>query len=184
MKKVFLFVVFAVLLAVSAVSAQNGIEIIGRNQESCSFEALYDAKVGTEYEINGLGLLKVVKYEVFDEIYNSTGYRSYYDDGKTSADSTVLFIDITNLTFTPKNYLEGMKVKAVYNNIYEINGWWCQRYDSGNYVYEEMVWPIDPFYQGHYKLGVSIPDYIMKDTRPLRMEIAFGNVELVYHIRK
>ena len=189
MKKVLLFVVLAVLLTFGLVFAQ-GIQVIGSDQQNSAAETLDNIKEGEEYEIADWGIIHFIDYGQRDYTIKKEGYRDAESDGETGADYVRVFFKITNISLSPKNYLDKISVKAVYDDRYVINGSWAQwdDYDqqtsTGYYVRQNDVYPIDPFYAGFYSFGVTLPDYIINDTKPLRLEITIDDVELTYNIRK
>lgn len=200
MKKSFLFVILVFLLSFSSTYAQSAWNKIQDCQLSHNGPCyLYDLKVGKEYAIDKLGIINVIEAEQWDEYWNSIGYRSANYDDVLQADTVVLKVGITNTTFKSKNYLDQVSVKMVYNNQFEIKGWWHQLKDEYEYVYDTWVYEqkqvfkyvsesncfqIDPFYQGYYRFGVTVPDYIVKDSKPLYLEITIGDVSMTYIIRK
>ena len=200
MKKILLFVILVMLLSFTSSFAQaskGNFENI--RIPRCSPYYLYDIKTGNEYTIDNWGIINVAEATEWDEYWNSKGYRSPGYDGVIESDSIVLTLNITNNTYVPKNYLENVSVKIVYNNQYEITGWWHQLKASYEYVYdlwtyeEQLVYKylsesdcmkIDPFYQGYYRFGATVPDYIIKDNKPLYLEVTLGDVIMTYFIRK
>ena len=200
MKKVFLFVILVFMLTFGSTCAQTA----WNTAQDCQTPHkgpcfLYDIKVGKEYTIDNVGIINIIEMYQWDEYWNSIGYRSANYDDVLQADSIVLMIGITNTTFAPKNYLDRVSVRMVYNNQFEIKGWWHQLLDKYEYVYdtwvyeqkqvfkyisESNIFDIEPFYQGYYRFGVTVPDYIVKDKKPLYLEITIGDVSMVYVIRK
>ena len=166
---------------------------------NCRPYYLNDIKTNEEYTIENWGIINVSAIDHWDEYWNSKGYRSANYEGVIESDSIVLTLNITNNTFEPKNYLENVSVKIIYNNQYEITGWWHQLKADYEYVYdfwtyeqkqvykyipESNCMKIDPFYQGYYRFGVTVPDYLIKDNKPLYLEVTLGDVTMIYFIRK
>ncbi len=200
MKKTLLFVILVMLLSFTHVFAQASGDRFG-NVLISDFNPYYltDIKPDMEYTIDNWGIITVTDTDHWDEYWNSTGYRSANYDDVVESDSIVLTLSITNITFEPKNYLENVSVKLVYNNRYEIPGWWHQlkavyesvydlwTYDEKlvyKYVSESDCMKIDPFYRGYYRFGVTVPDYLIKDNKPLYLEITLGDVTMIYFVRK
>ena len=188
MKKMLLFVVLTVLLTVSSVFAQGGIQIINpQNNNSSNMDYLDNVKVGSEYEIEDWGIITIYNYATLVDYTDETGYKDdliqNYSD-KPGADTVILCMDIVNITLKAKNYLKNISVKTVYDDKYTIDGWWVQQDKDRKSLKSSQVFEIDPFYEGHYMFGTTVSDYIMKDSKPLRMVITIDDIELTYNIRK
>ena len=189
------FIIFVVLCTFTGTFAQKPDSQI---PQVSPYIFIDDIQVNEEYTIDDLGIVKVGGVEQWDEYWNSVGYRKADYDGILQADTIVLMLDITNITFTPKNFLEKVNVKMVYNDQYEINGWWHQLKEEYEYVYDfwtyeekqvykyvsqSNIMEIEPFYQGYYRFGVTVPDYIINDNKPLYLEVFLNGVTLTYYIR-
>ena len=135
------------------------------------------------------------------------GNRAYYykaaswQSSGNNADFAWLKFDVTNLQKTSVPFMKEITVKVVYADEYEFAGWVrqinydhnkkCYRYNAGttgggtvvlNPANEE---PIDMMYTGTFVIGCTLPNSVFEDEKsPLRIEIAMGENELTYHIRK
>ena len=189
MKKILLLVVLAALLTFSSVFAQ-GIQIIGGDQQNSAVEALDDVKIGTEYQIDGWGILKPVSFNWWDHMYSDRN-----DDGSDPDSDLASFrINIINISYDKKNYISSnTSVVAVFDNDWKITDCWKGQNGSPNdsdkdaflTSKDESKWfAISPFYEGSYGFICKLPNYIVESEKPLRMEIVFDDVELTYHIRK
>ena len=118
------------------------------------------------------------------------------------ADFAWLKVNITNLQKTSVHFMQEIKVKVIYDDEYEYDGWVRQfNYDYANfelYSYNRNAgvigWPvclspvdempIKQLYEGHYAFGCTLPNFIVEDRKsPLRMVIKIGEHELTYNIR-
>ncbi len=188
MKKVMLFVLLAVLLTVGSVFAQDlGIQVIaGPSTQSTETVNLDDLKIGAEVKIDDWGVLKLTDYQTRNSFYIQGG--SYPDSGK-EAEYIMLWMDITNISSSAKNYLDGADVKVYFDDSYEFGGWYYQRNldwstAAENVLKKENMFSIDPFYQGHYVFGCTIPNFVVNSPAPLKMVISLGGNEITYIIRK
>lgn len=187
MKKSLLFVVLAVLLTVSSVFAQDmGIQIISGSSAAAETVNLDDLKIGTEAEIDGFGIIKFTDFQFLNSFWRK-------NDGTISsgkeADYAILWADLTNTTFSAKNYLDGAEVKIFFDDSYEFGGWSYQRDLNWSGAKEDVIrksdqFAIDPFYQGHYIFGSTLPNFVVSSTAPLKMVITLDGNELTYNIRK
>ena len=187
----FTFIILAAACTFAGVLAQNACEEIQDSQTVLHLPCyLIDIKDNKEYPIENWGIISVGGSSYWDEYWNSVGYRSKDSDGQVDADTLVLYINITNTTFLAKNYFEDVKVKAVYNYQYEIYGWGYQlkkdyRWNDTHFDYlsASNIMDIEPFYEGYYRFGVTLPKYIINDNKPLYLEVSMAGVTMTYIVR-
>ncbi len=183
MKKVLLFVVLVILLTAGSVIAQNRYPDCGL-WEYPGVYCIDNVKIGREYRIDGWGIIKIIKKNQGDSYFNREGYQcNIFYDGSERADELGLYVDITNLSYTAVNYSDIAEVKFIYDHGYEINGYWQQVYEGGGCMSILNTEDIEPYYKGHYWFGAKIPDHIVKDRKPLRMEVTLGDIVFIYHFR-
>ncbi len=171
--------------------------------------------------INLLGFKFVDMYAQWDEgkasaetarwrnqpvVYLNKNFNEYYRDASfkesgNEADFAWLKVDIMNLQKTDATFMKDTKVKVIYDDDYEYDGWVRQfNYDFSNseiYRYQEkniIGWqvclsPIDemaikPMYKGHYVFGCTLPNSVVEDkSAPLRMVITMDDHKLTYNVR-
>ena len=132
--------------------------------------------------------------------YNSHAIPRYFKwinimNSGTNADFALLEVDVTNLAKTDVDFTQQAEVKIVYNDDYEFAGWvrmFNTDYDitDGNKALVRTT--LDPdnseptamMYTAHLIFGATLPNAVVEDKAPLRMEINLGGNELTYHIRK
>ncbi len=186
MKKELFLVVLAVLLTFGSVFAQ-GIQVIGSDQQNFAVESFDDIKIGDEFKIDDWGIIRIIDDLKYDSYYDGEGYQCGSYDGIEKADEIGLYINIINLSLAPKDFLKDVNVIMNYNDQYEINGYWQESKKSGGgtgCVYEKNRSALAPFFEGFFWFGAKVPDYIVNDSKPLRLEITIDDVELTYYIRK
>ncbi|MBR6901042.1 MAG: hypothetical protein IKN30_03150 [Synergistaceae bacterium] len=125
-----------------------------------------------------------------------------FEDSGTDAEFAWLKVDVTNLQKQEVNLIRETKIKVIYDDEYEYDGWIRQfNYNySKSEVYSKnkeagvIGWPvclspademaIQPMYKGHYAFGCTLPNFVVEDKdSPLRMEITMGENKLIYNIR-
>ena len=113
----------------------------------------------------------------------------------TSAEFAWLEVDVTNLAKTDVDFTQQVEVKVVYDDDYEFAGWVrminydYDTYDGNGALVRTTLNPdnsesIDMMYTAHLVFGATLPNAVVEDKAPLRMEIKLGENELTYHIRK
>lgn len=124
---------------------------------------------------------------------------SWQESGK-NADFIWFVVEITNLQKSEVDYFQDATVKVIFEDEYEFSGWLRQfNFDYNTFVHR-YVWdypfaspavlnPADVeklgmLYTGTYAFGCTIPNAVVTDKAPLRMEINLGGNELIYNIRK
>ncbi len=193
MKKILLLVVLAVLLNVGSVLSQDyGIQLIGGPEFETDTVDLDDLRIGEEVEIDGWGILTLKSFDFIDYFYRLPlpdafwRYSESIDSG-TDADFAFLRMDIVNTTMSSRNYLKDYSVKVIYDNTYEFSGW-ANQYDynqsSDKVINSDINFAIKSMYDGHYVFGCTLPNRVITDSKPLRMEITIDGNEMTYHIRK
>ncbi len=127
MKKVLLCVVLVILMSVTAVFAQDmGAQTISGSAAAAEKVNLGDLKIDSEAEIDGFGIIKIVDFLFRDAYYvKDDGWAKSGED----ADYAVLWADVTNITFTAKNFLDDTEVKVIYDGSYEFGGGWAYQRD-------------------------------------------------------
>lgn len=132
-------------------------------------------------------------------------YSTYYTKIKwmlsgEDADFAYFVFDIVNLQRGEHSYMPEIKVVAVFDNQYEFGGWVRQfdnEYEVGGAVFwdETRYVMCDPAIQrgdeipigmlgtGHFIIGCTLPNMVVKGTEPLRLEVTIGEHFLVYNIR-
>lgn len=127
---------------------------------------------------------------------------SLFHDSKQEADYVIIKADITNITDTPKDYLEGVEVVVHWGNNYQFKGWKFQYdYSNGrnaenyinpedsnnqnkNYVIDPADnFPIMPGETGHFCFGCALPNVVLEDDDPMKMVVTIGGQEIVFYIR-
>lgn len=116
-------------------------------------------------------------------------------DSGTNADFAWFEVDVTNLAKADVDFTQQAEVKIVYDDDYEFAGWvrmFNYDYDviDGNKALVRTT--LDPdnseptamLYTAHLVFGATLPNAVVEDKAPLRMEINLGGNELTYHIRK
>lgn len=186
MKKALLFVICAVFVSFNSVFAQNlEIQIINAPDAQSAGCKLNDLKIGSEVNIEGFGLLKLTEFAFWDDLY--VGNCDSKESG-VEADYAVLNFNITNLNYSAKNYLENISVKVIYDNFYEFGGWAFQKNINNNHSFQTINssenFAIAPFYQGHYKVGATLPNYVIQSKKPLKIVVIIDDIEFTYNIRK
>ena len=122
---------------------------------------------------------------------------------ENEADYAWLKVDITNLQKVDAAFMKEAKIKVIYDDEYEYDGWVRQfNYDysktevfSSNKEAGTIGWPvclspvdempIKQMYKGHYAFGCTLPNSVVEDkSAPLRMIITINGHEFTYNIRK
>lgn len=211
MKKLLVLLIVAVLLCGMAFADDSmSVKPIGKDSSS-STVSLDDLKLNVAVTVEGYGILKATSFEYRDWLgYYMEGYNNAYYSEKhryttgTEADFAMLRMDITNRSTKAKNFLQNVKVKVVFEDYYEYEGW-CYQYNYDNVAYDgyyfdskidrnkqntEWViakkdnFAINPMYTGHYVFGCTLPTAVIESRSPLRMEISIDGNEIIYNIRK
>jgi len=135
-----------------------------------------------------------------DDNINNINY--HFIESGNGSQFAWLEVEIQNLQMTPVSFMKDISINVIYDDEYEYNGWVKQlNYDyrkSESYMnritkhidYPICLSPVDeipinPMYKGHYALGCTLPNFIVKDKKSqLRMIIKLGKHELTYNIRK
>lgn len=132
--------------------------------------------------------------------YSWGGNRYYYKyidimRSGVNAEFAWLEIDFTNKAKSDVNFADNVEVKVVYDDEYEFAGW----VRSQNYDYDtnnkdgELIRAAIPLkntemtsmmYTVHMVFGCTLPNAVVEDKAPLRMEILIDGNELTYNIRK
>lgn len=189
-----------------------GVKMISTKGQTASTVSLDDLKLNVEVPIDGYGIIKATSFEFFD-------WLGYYAEGKTGvdpkyryttgqeADFAMLRIDITNRMTVSKDFLANAKVKVIFEDYYEFEGWCYQfNYDNGHsdyyysYYFDSNVdknkqntkwviskkdqFAINPMYTGHYVFGCTLPNAVINSKSPLRIEITIDGNVITYNIRK
>lgn len=206
MKKVLLIVMTMFIASLSCFAANMGVQMIGGPDIDTTPASLDNMKVGETVTIDGYARITISKAEYTDEIWsysqNQTRmYESYgwhnrnIDSSGVEADYYRLYIDITNLSLIPVDFLKDCTVIATYNDIYKFNGWchqinWNNTYEDGedlnktSYIHDSNRFEINPMYTGHYMVGVTLPNAVVEGKEPLSIQINIGGNELIYNVRK
>lgn len=165
------------------------------------------------HNVGAPGPGKSTQYQVFvDHLssYYDDNYRwsdAGWVESGVNADYAWFMVDFTNLQQTDCDFTEDVSVKMIYNDEYEFAGWVRQvNYDYINYgskgrdvsrkglgsvqpnvvvINPENVEPISMMYTGTYVFGVTLPNYVVEDTKTsLSMVITVDGNELTYNIHK
>ena len=198
MKKVISLLLVILLLGCSAAFAEDGfgVKVIGGSETASESVSLDDLKIDVQVDIPGFGRLKATSYNVQDTFEQ---YKLQSDNRTTiksglEAQFVLLKFDILNTTTKPMNYLTDVEVKAVNDDLYEFAGWYGQ-YDwnksGGNtkvsaeaILKSDDYFAIDPMYTGHYVVGCTLPNAVIEEKTPLRLEFKIGGNEITFNIRK
>ena len=127
-----------------------------------------------------------IRHAVKDCPWTNDEWLTHYES-KTQADYAVLELDILNTTVTSTNFLSECEVKVVFDDNIEYAGWFFQyNYDWEFYQLIDASdnFAIDPYYVGHYLIGCTLPNSVIKSNLPLKMVIKLGENEITYNIRK
>lgn len=193
-----------------------GVKMISSKSQATSTVSLDDLKLNVDVPIEGYGIIKATSFEFFD-------WLAYYSEGTTApsqnntagnknvwrtgseADFAMLRMDITNRMTKPKDFLENVKVKVIFEDYYEFEGWYYQfnydnSYHNGAHYYNSSIdngkqntkwviskkdqFAISPMYTGHYVFGCTLPNAAINSKSPLRMEITIDGNVITYNIRK
>jgi len=195
MKKIFsLLLVLSLLVSVSAALAEDmEVHIIGGPELENEPVHIDDLKMNTENEISGWGILTATDFEVTDEYsYYLKGWTSRTDTKKAGADAdyVILYVDIINTQLVNVDFLSEVAVKAVYDGVYEYEGWYRQRnLNNTNLPKKKGINPadnfaIEPMYTGHYMFGCTLPNAVINGKKSLRLIITIDGNEITYNIRK
>lgn len=210
-KAFFSFLILVISLCPIFAGNGMGVKMISKESNSTSNVSLDDLQLNVEVTIDGYGVLKATSFEIFDWLgYYSEGKNrpdpvNWYSSG-TDADFAMLKMDITNLMKTSKDFLANAKVKVIFDDDYEFEGW-CYQFNHNNasdyyspwYISDQVdkgkqnkTWVISPkdnfeinmLYTGHYVFGCTLPNYVIASTLPLRIEITMDGNLITYNIRK
>ena len=179
------------LLSMTAFGADLGVQLISGPEEEEDVEpvSLDDVKLGKEMEIDNYGIVIFNSFD-FGNSIGRYGMGGHFDSG-VEAEYGILKIDITNTSKQPKDFLQNISVKVVYDDEYEYSGF-AYQYDY-NKSKESILYSsnssnnyfaIDPMYIGHYLFGCTLPNTVVESKKPLRMEISIDENDFTYHIRK
>lgn len=111
---------------------------------------------------------------------------SHYES-KTQADFACLFMDVLNTTPDTVDFLKDCTVKVVFDDSIEYAGWCYQRdldLNRCTWIDSSDNFPIEPYYEGHYVFGCTLPNAMFESDAPLSMIITLGGNEITYNIRK
>lgn len=213
MKKLVLSLFVLTFIACTVLADDSmGVKMISKNGDASSTVSLDDLQLNVEVPIEGYGVLKVTSFEFFDwlgyyvEGQTGVGDKRRYTTG-TEADFGMLRMDIINRMTEPKNFIENVKVRVIFEDYYEFEGWCYQfNYDNdyGDYysswyfdrnvdankqnkkwaISKKDNFEIKPMYTGHYVFGCTLPNAIIDSKSPLRMEITMDGNVITYNIRK
>ena len=212
MKKLFIaFIILACLIIPVFADDMMGVKMINSGGQATSKVSLDDLQLNTEIPIEGYAIIKATSFEFFDWLgYYGEGQvwvdaRRRYTTGN-EADFAMLRLDITNRMTESKNFLENVKVKVIYENYYEFEGWcyqfnydnhssdWSDQFFSSNIdknnqprkwvISKKDQFAINPMYAGHYVFGCTLPNAVINGNAPLRMEITIDDNTITYNIRK
>lgn len=106
---------------------------------------------------------------------------------QSQADFAFLIMEILNTTTAEVDYLTDCTVKVVFDNTIEYAGWCYQRDMDLNmctWISAEDNFVIEPYYNGHYVFGCTLPNAVFSSKKPLRMEITIDGNEIIYNVRK
>lgn len=210
MKKFFsMLLALSLLLGCSYAFAEGmGVQVISGPVTETEPVSLDDFKIGDSATIEGWGIIELTNVEKQEGLGHygdgKTGVGSYDGHGYywsgSEADYIVLYVDITNLSTKSHNFLDKVTIKAIYDDKYEYGGWYYQRnYNNGTANYSDIdvdknrqnirwavseKFAIDPMYQGHYLLGVTLPNAVIEGKEPLSIVITIDDNEITYNYRK
>ena len=213
MKRLVLLLLILIFMVCSVFADDSmGVKMISNNSKSSSTVSLDDLQLNVDVTIDGYGILKATSFEFFDWLgYYNEGQTNFKSNGRHTtgleADFAMLRIDITNRMTKPKDFLENVKVKVIFEDFYEYEGWYRQfNYDNGYgddwgtgffdsaidrnkqntkwVINKKDQFQIKPMYTGHYVFGCTLPNAIIESKGPLRMEITMDGNVITYNIRK
>lgn len=212
MKKILFLFIVIVLASCSTIAADEmGVKIISKDNTNSSAVSLDDLQLNVDVTIDGYGILNATSFEFFDWLgHYAEGVSHHNNYGRYTtgreADFAMLRMDITNRMTKEKNFLDNVKVKVIFEDYYEYEGWYYQfNYDNqitnnSNYYYDWNVdgnkqntkwviskkdnFAIKPMYTGHYVFGCTLPNAIINSKSSLRMEITLDGNIITYNIRK
>lgn len=212
MKKLVLSLFVLTFIACTVLADDSmGVKMISKNGDASSTVSLDDMQLNVEVPIEGYGVLKATSFEFFDWLGYYKEGKTWVDDPKryttgTEADFAMLRMDIVNRMTKPKNFIENVKVKVIFEDYYEYEGWcyqfnydngyrnWSGEYFDGNVdankqnkkwvISTKDNFEIKPMYTGHYVFGCTLPNAIIDSKSPLRMEITMDGNVITYNIRK
>jgi len=196
------------IVSATAAFAEMGVQMIGEPTIDTEPISLADVKLGVDVTIDGYGRLTPTTYVVQSKLGRykkgaNVPSDFWYNSGQ-DAKYVILTMDIVNLTMKDKNFLENIKIKAVFDDIYEFDGWahqfnynndavnsWFNEYGEYNnkqnmeFVIDVAdIFPISTMYAGHFCFGVTLPNAVIDAKEPLRLVIIMDGNEITYNIRK
>lgn len=205
-KMMMVLAAIAMLLNMSAAMAEGmGVKVIGWPPKAEVQVSLDDFQLNVDAEISGYGVLHGTDFEITDQlgyygdgcknVYSSTN--DYYTAG-IEAEYAILRMDILNTGRTAHDYLEKSKVKVIFDDVYEFEGWVYQSDYTRNpnpngpdankqnvrwSIQPEDNFEIQPMYMGHYIFGCTLPNAAVNSDAPLTMIITIDGHEITYNIR-
>ncbi len=188
-KTLLLFVALVLILGCSSALAvgDTGVQVISAPEAEAESVSLDDIKLKLNIDIDGYGTFCPDEFSYFDYIYVWKGNHLF---SSLESQYALLRMDITNTTFTAKDYLGSIEVKVIFDDSYEFGGWAYQYdYDNNSSKLDHVIddskrFAIEPMYMGHYAFGCTLPNAVVESKKPLRMVITMDGNELTYNIRK
>ena len=186
MKKNITMLLAVLILCMSSYALAESVVILSSpaDKENQTVD-LDDVKPRSTAEISN-AILSFGDFEFRDEIliYGRGGVGSGQE-----ADFAVFYMDITNMSKSPVDFLKNAEVSVWYNDEYQFGGWAGQfnldeRYSDNIRDDANEQFAINPLYVGHYAFVCPLPNFAVSTKAPLRMVIKLDGNEITYHIRK
>lgn len=140
----------------------------------------------TEKEDGYVSETKSYHYIEYDEKWWSEK-QVVLNESKTQAEFLMVRMNVLNKSGVSEDFISKVEVVVVFDDETKFNGW-VRQYDfdltSDKPLNPADNFAIDPYYEGHYVFGCTLPNAVVNSDAPLRMEIKLGENELTYNIRK
>ena len=144
---------------------------------------LDDIQVKSAVEIPGYASITVLNFQWMDAYV----YLNETNNSGVEADYAVFRFDMLNLMKESTDYVSTTSVKVIFKDKYEFSGEiWQYDYNTSDKhaLHPKQVFPIDPFFAGHFDVVCKIPNLAVTSKEPLRLVIQLGPHEIIYNIRK
>lgn len=187
MKKIVLISILLIIGLFTLSAETRGVNMIASPGSSSKKSTLDDMQLNQEVTIDDWGIIKITEAKVSDSFdYYLKGYK-YTGSSGNEADYYEIYVDILNLQKTKVNFLEKYSVTAYFGDGYVFSGF-ADQYDWNKSktvnVQAENRFAIDPLYYGHYRFSVTLPNFVIKESKPLKIVVKMNDVEFTYYVRK
>ena len=184
-KMMLLLAAMLLVLAVSAL-ADEGVKLIGGPAEvGTESVSLDDLKLKADVEIPGYGIITAVEFSFVDQFrrYDGDGRDGWSQSGE-NADYAMLTFNMLNKRTTAMDFMFDITgIVVTYDDVYQYEGWCYQRDYARSYPTKKF-YEISPMYECGFIIGCTLPNAVVKDTKPLTLTFKLGENEITYNIRK